>query len=112
MQDSTLTYDDLRFFLSTLENITALSDNWSYISSMMTTLKNSMSCFDVNRFIAVSSEAELETTAAKLFENGTFLMGLVFDNLKPNDIKSSNNFSVKMRMNIDNVPETNLIRPW
>lgn len=79
----------------------------------MTSIKNSVACFDVNRFVALDSEAELEQVATKLFENGTFLIGLVFDNMPKTDSPTlPANLSVKMRMNVDNVPETNLIRPW
>ena len=79
----------------------------------MTSIKNSVACFDVNRFIALDSEAELEQMATKLFENGTFLIGLVFENMpKTDSYELPANLSVKMRMNVDNVPETNLIRPW
>lgn len=76
LQDSTLTYSNIRTFLSTLENVTALSNDWSYIGSMMTSIKSTFSCFDVNRFIAVNTEEELEKLAGKLYENGTFLIGI------------------------------------
>jgi hypothetical protein len=86
LQDSTLTYSNIRTFLSTLENVTALSNDWSYIGSMMTSIKSTFSCFDVNRFIAVDTEEELEKLAGKLYQNGTFLIGfkLYYSNFKIN----------------------------
>ncbi len=75
LQDSNLTFADVKMFLSTLENVTALSNDWSYISNMMNSIKNTVACFEVNRFIALDSEAELEKTATKLFSNATFLIG-------------------------------------
>ncbi len=39
-------------------------------------------------------------------------LGIVFENVKYTDRKLNENIKVKIRMNIDNVPETNLLRPW
>jgi hypothetical protein len=78
LQDSNLTFADVKMFLSTLENVTALSNDWSYISNMMNSIKNSVACFETNRFIAVENEQELEKTATKLFGNATFLIGKYF----------------------------------
>jgi hypothetical protein len=36
----------------------------------------------------------------------------VFENTKPSDNEIQTNFSIKLRMNVNNVPETNLVRPW
>ncbi len=112
LQDSTLTFSDVRFFLATLQNVTSLSSNWSVISNMVNDVKKPFSCFEVNRFVEVSSEADLETQAAKLFENGTFFMGIVFENVKASDTQIPENFAVKFRTNVDNVPDTTLTRPW
>jgi hypothetical protein len=112
LQDSTLTFADVRFFLSTLQNVTSLSSNWSVISNMVNDVKRPFSCFEVNRFVEVDSEATLEKEAAKLFSNGTFFMGMVFENVKPSDTQIPENFAVKFRTNVDNVPETAMIRPW
>jgi len=112
LQDSSLTYSDIRMFLSTLENVTSLSNNWSYISSMMSSIKNAFSCFEVNRFVAVENEQELENLASKLFQNGTFFLGMVFQNVKASDRTIPKNFNVKLRTNVDNVPETSITRPW
>jgi hypothetical protein len=75
LQDSSLTIHDVKFYLSTLENVTALSNDWMYISGLLSSFRNVIECFDTNRFMALPNEAELEKTAAKLFENGTFLIG-------------------------------------
>jgi hypothetical protein len=75
LQDSTLTVTDVKFYLSSLENVTALSNDWMYISGLLTSFRNVVQCFDTNRFLALPNEIELEKTAAKLFENGTFLIG-------------------------------------
>ncbi len=112
LQDSPLTFADVRTFLSTLENVTALSNNWSYISDMLNSLKNAVSCFETNRFIAVATEQDLVATATQLFKNSTFLIGFVFQNTKPGDTVLPDNFAVKIRMNLNNVPETNLPRGW
>jgi hypothetical protein len=112
LQDSNLKFSDIRFFLETLKNVTSMSNNWSYISSMLTSLKNAVSCFEVNRFIALDNEKDLERTATQLFNNATFLIGFVFENTKPTDTMLPKDFRVKLRMNINNVPETNLPRPW
>jgi hypothetical protein len=112
LQDSSLTINDIKFYLSTLENVTSLSNDWEYISSLLTSFRNVVECFDTDRFQAVDNEIELERRAAKLFANGTFLIGVVFENVKPTDAKIPENFAVKLRTNIDNVPETTIIRPW
>ena len=111
-QDSGVTIQNVKFYLSTLENVTSLSNDWLYISNLLGSFRNVVQCFDTNRFVALDNEAELEKTAAKLFENGTFLIGLVFQNVKSTDTKLPENFAVKLRTNIDNVPETTIIRPW
>jgi len=79
---------------------------------MVNSLKNAVSCFETNRFIAVDSEKALVNTATELFKNATFLIGFVFENTKPTDKVLPENFSVKIRMNLNNVPETNLPRGW
>ena len=112
LQDSSLTFSDIKFFLSTLQNITSLSSNWSNINSMVNDIRKPFSCFEVNRFIEVQSEDELEKQAASLFANGTFLIGIVFENVKPSDTQIPENFAVKFRTNVDNVPETIMTRPW
>lgn len=112
LQDSNLKFSDIRMFLSTLENVTSLSNNWSYISSMLNSLKNAVSCFETDRFIALDNEKDLVRTATELFQNATFLIGFVFENTKPTDTELPENFAVKIRMNVNNVPETNLPRPW
>jgi hypothetical protein len=112
LQDTTLTFDDIRMFLSTLENITSLSSDWSYISNMLSSIKSSFACFEVNRFVAVETEADLEKAAAKYYENGTFLIGIVFENVKMSDTDIPKNFNIKLRTNVDNVPDTSIVRPW
>lgn len=110
-----------------------MSDDWRHISKIMETVKTTFACFDTNRLIAVENEVELEKLATKLFENATFLvgksliknslkknkiskdlftLGFVFENVDPANSELPSNFSVKLRMNVNNVPETNLIRPW
>ena len=79
---------------------------------MLSSVKSSFACFEVNRFIAVETEAELEKAASKLYENGTFLIGVVFENVKMSDTDIPKNFNIKLRTNVDNVPETNIVRPW
>lgn len=112
LQDSNLKFSDVKFFLLTLENVTALSNDWGYVSNMLNSLKNTMSCFETNRFIAVDTQKELEQVATQLFSNATFLIGFVFENTKPGDVDLPEDFRVKIRMNVNNVPETNLPRPW
>jgi hypothetical protein len=41
-----------------------------------------------------------------------FTKGIVFQNVNQNDKQIPPNFSVKLRSNVDNVPETNMVRPW
>ncbi len=41
-----------------------------------------------------------------------FIKGLVFQNVKDTDTRMPENFAIKLRTNIDNVPETTIIRPW
>ncbi|CAF0899716.1 unnamed protein product, partial [Brachionus calyciflorus] len=112
LQDSTLTLSDIKMFLTTLENVTSMSDDWGYTSSLISTIKDAFSCFEVDRFVAYETEADLERDALKYFNNGTFLIGIVFENIKPSDTNIPPNFSVKIRTNADNVPETNILRPW
>jgi predicted ATP-grasp superfamily ATP-dependent carboligase len=75
LQDSSLKFEDIQMFLTTLERITSLSNDWSYISDMMNTIRDTLACFDLNRFVAVNNETELENLATKMFTNGTFLAG-------------------------------------
>nr|UOU03310.1 ATP-binding cassette subfamily A1-like 3 [Brachionus rubens] len=112
LQDSNFTLSDIKMFLTTIENVTSMSDDWTYTSSLITSVKSAFSCFDVDRFIGYETEADLEKDAQKFFNNATFLIGIVFENLKPSDKDIPPNFSVKIRTNADNVPETNIIRPW
>jgi hypothetical protein len=112
LQKTQINFEDVRNFITVLHNITSLSDNWNSLSSTLKTASRMISCFETNRFVALDTEAELEDVAAKLFANGTFLAGIVFENVKYTDLKLNNDIKVKIRMNIDNVPETNLIRPW
>ena len=99
-------------FLVTLENVTSLNDDWSYTSSLVSSLKDAFSCFEIDRFVAFENEADLEKEAFNFFNNGTLLVGLVFENIKPSDKEIPPNFSVKIRTNADNVPETYILRPW
>lgn len=112
LQQDQINLNDIKTFIYTLHNITSLSNNWLHISDLMKTARNVISCFEIDRFIAVDSENELVDLAEEFFANGSFLAGLVFDNVKYTDKKIPDNLQVKVRMNIDNVPETNLIRPW
>lgn len=112
LQDSTLTISDVKNYLVLLESITALKNDWSYYGGLLGTFKNVFSCFEVDRFVAVETETELEQQAAQLFSNGTLLIGIVFENVKSDDLTIPPDFAVKIRTNPDNVPETNIIRPW
>nr|QNH67915.1 ATP-binding cassette transporter subfamily A member 1-like protein X3 [Brachionus plicatilis] len=112
LQDSTLTLSDIKMFLVTLENVTSMNDDWTYTSSLVSSLKDAFSCFEIDRFVAFENEADLEKEALTFFNNGTLLMGLVFENIKPSDNEIPPNFSVKIRTNADNVPETYILRPW
>lgn len=75
LQDTNFTIDDIKSYVSMLQRVTSLSNDWKYISGIMNTVKTSFACFDTNRFIAVDNEVELEKLATKLFENATFLVG-------------------------------------
>ena len=75
LQDMNFSVEDIKKYLSILTNITAISDNWKQISKIMDTVKNTFSCFDTNRFVAVENEVELEALATQLFKNATFLVG-------------------------------------
>lgn len=99
-------------FLVTLENVTAMNDDWSYTSSLVSSLKDAFSCFEIDRFVPFENEVDLEREAFNFFNNGTLLMGLVFENIEQSDNEIPPNFSVKIRTNADNVPETYILRPW
>ena len=103
---------ELRAALAALEAVTSTSDDWSRISGVMAAVRDSFHCFDTTRFIAVENEEKLEQSATRLFDNATFLVGFVFENVKTGDSELPRNLSAKIRMNVDNVPETNLVRPW
>jgi hypothetical protein len=112
LQDSTLTIADIKHYLLVLENLAALSSDWSYYSNILGTFRDVFSCFEVDRFVSFETEAELERAAPSYFDNGKFLIGIVFENVKASDVTFPPNFAVKIRTNSDNVPETGIVRPW
>jgi hypothetical protein len=76
LQNTNLTMKNLKSYLSLLRNITSLSNDWPRVSKIVETIRLSFSCLEIDRFIALDNEAELEKVAAKLFENATFLVGM------------------------------------
>jgi hypothetical protein len=75
LQQTQINFEDLRNFISALNNITSYSDNWKNLSSLLKTASRMIGCFEVDRFVPLENENELEEVAAKLFANGTFLAG-------------------------------------
>ena len=80
LEQTQINFEDVKNFVTALYNITSYSDNWSSISVILKTASRMISCFETNRFVPLDSEAELETVAANLFANGTFLAGVFYKN--------------------------------
>lgn len=62
-----------------------------------------MECFNVDRYISVSSERELESLAFQLNDKKLFLGGILF-NVTSDEL--AKNFSYTIRMDVDNTPIT------
>lgn len=112
LQDTSLTITDIKTYLMMLEGVTSLSNDWSFLSTVLGAFRDTFSCFEVDRFVPFDNEAQLVKDAYKFFNNGTFMIAIVFENVKSTDVEIPPNFSIKLRTNTDNVPETNIVRPW
>jgi hypothetical protein len=75
MKETEINFEDIKTFMYTMHNVTSMNSNWLLISDMLKTIKNGLTCFDVNRFVAVDTETELLDRASKMFADGKFLAG-------------------------------------
>lgn len=73
------------------------------VSDIIETVANIFECFSVDRFIGVHSEKEMEDLALALNEKKLFYAGIYFGN---NGHAKDNEYSYKIRMDIDNTPIT------
>ncbi|KAL3877830.1 hypothetical protein ACJMK2_035474 [Sinanodonta woodiana] len=83
--------------------------------------ENYTSCLEMNRFIPVASEDEMNKEGVKLSNKKEFLAGLVFMNVEdmPNGRRKRQlttdipkHIQYKLRMDIDNVPHTERLKEW
>lgn len=71
------------------------------ISNVVNVISNIFECFSADRFIPVETEKELEDLAFDMNDKKMFMAGVYF-----NDESNENEFSYKLRMDIDNTPIT------
>lgn len=71
------------------------------ISNVVNVISNIFECFSADRFIPVETEKELENLAFDMNDKKMFMAGVYF-----NDESIENEFSYKLRMDIDNTPIT------
>lgn len=71
------------------------------ISNVINVISNIFECFSANRFIPVKTEKELEDLAFEMNDKKMFMAGVYFT-----DETNENEFSYKLRMDIDNTPIT------
>lgn len=71
------------------------------ISNVINVISNIFECFSADRFIPVKTEKELEDLAFEMNDKKMFMAGVYF-----NDETNENEFSYKLRMDIDNTPIT------
>lgn len=71
------------------------------ISNVVNVISNIFECFSADRFIPVKTEKELEDLAFDMNDKKMFMAGVYF-----NDESNENEFSYKLRMDIDNTPIT------
>lgn len=71
------------------------------ISNVVNVISNIFECFSADRFISVKTEKELEDLAFDMNDKKMFMAGVYF-----NDETNENEFSYKLRMDIDNTPIT------
>ncbi|MEQ2243256.1 hypothetical protein ILYODFUR_005176, partial [Ilyodon furcidens] len=71
-------------------------------------------CWDLNKFEAATTEAQLVNKALEHLKNDTFWAGVVFQNLQPNSSHIPTYVKYKIRMDIDEVERTNKVkaRSW
>ncbi|MED6280411.1 hypothetical protein CHARACLAT_010665, partial [Characodon lateralis] len=71
-------------------------------------------CWDLNKFEAAATEAQLVNKALEHLKNDTFWAGVVFQNLQPNSSHIPTYVKYKIRMDIDKVERTNKVkaRSW
>lgn len=71
------------------------------ISNVVNVISNIFECFSADRFVPVKTEKELEDLAFDMNDKKMFMAGVYF-----NDESIENEFSYKLRMDIDNTPIT------
>nr|AYM45136.1 ATP-binding cassette subfamily A member 1-like protein [Carassius auratus] len=73
-----------------------------------------LTCFDLDKFKGVSSEAVLVEQSLKLLSQDRFWAGLVFTDLDPSDPRTPPHIKYKIRMDIGDTERTNKIkeRSW
>lgn len=73
------------------------------MADVIQTIVNILECFSIDRFVSVSSEAEMEKLAYELNEKKMFYSGIFFNNVSKVTDKE---YSYKIRMDVDNIPIT------
>lgn len=79
--------------------------NDAALLSVLRTVAGIMDCFNVDRFVAVADNAELERRALEMNEKKLFYAAVLFDG-DGNWTQNDRNVSYTLRMDIDNTPKT------
>ncbi|OQV15717.1 ATP-binding cassette sub-family A member 1 [Hypsibius exemplaris] len=91
-------------------SIAELKEQIAMMGSFISNVTRFMSCFDLNKFVPMANEAVLNKHGAVLVDNGTFWSGIVFDNLKDDAYKTTEEIPpfirYKIRYDIDKVDST------
>lgn len=89
--------------LNVSELVNGLGDT-EEMKNLVIRISKMANCINLDRFVSVESEEELEKKALRLMEVNEFMAGIVF-------VKSDDKtIEYKIRMDIDNVPSTSRIR--
>uniref|UniRef100_A0AAQ5X6I6 ABC transporter domain-containing protein n=1 Tax=Amphiprion ocellaris TaxID=80972 RepID=A0AAQ5X6I6_AMPOC len=85
-------------------------DAYNSTTQILQLISKFLGCFDLNKFEAAPTEGHLVTRALDLLGNDTFWAGFVFENLQENSSDIPPYVKYKIRMDIDEVEQTNKIK--
>ncbi|XP_042367934.1 phospholipid-transporting ATPase ABCA1-like [Plectropomus leopardus] len=85
-------------------------DAYNTTTEILKLLSDFLSCLELNKFEAASTESHLVSKALELLENDTYWAGVVFENLEPNSSDLPPYVKYKIRMDIDEVERTNKVK--
>lgn len=77
LQDTSITIAEIKTYLMMLEGVTSLSNDWTFLSTVLGAFRDTFACFEVDRFVPFDTEAQLVKEAYNFFNNGTFMIGLL-----------------------------------